>query len=215
MTSSADADRNLSADWSGLSPTTLADCLPRTQIMNPNVRPLWAGMSRLAGPAYCVRCGPGDNLMLHAAIYRAAAGSVVVVEAGGDDYALAGGNVCAVAQRNGIAGFVLDGAVRDVAEIRGMQFPVFCRGVFPKPGSKDFVGSLGAAVTCGGVRVASGDVVVADEEGIVVVPHAEQAAVLAVARKRAAADAAQPLDAWERDHRQRIADILAAKGFSG
>jgi regulator of RNase E activity RraA len=52
----------------------------------------------------------------------------VVVEAGGDDYALAGGNVCAVAQRNGIAGFVLDGAVRDVAEIRGMQFPVFCRG---------------------------------------------------------------------------------------
>ncbi len=62
--------------------------------------------------------------MLHAAIYRAPAGSVVVVEAGGDDYALAGGNVCAVAQRNGIAGFVLDGAVRDVAEIRALQFPL-------------------------------------------------------------------------------------------
>jgi len=153
--------------------------------------------------------------MLHAAIHRAPAGSVIVVEAGGDDYALAGGNVCAVAQRNGITAFVLDGAVRDIAEIRGMQFPVFCRGVFPKPGSKDFLGSLGAAVTCGGVEVAPGDVVVADEEGIVVVPQAEQGAVLAAARKRAAADAAQSLDAWERDHRQRIADTLAAKGFSG
>ncbi len=111
----------------------------------------------------------------------------MVVEAGGDDYALAGGNVCAVAQRNGIAGFVLDGAVRDVAEIRALQFPVFCRGVFPKPGSKDFVGSLGAAVTCGGVRVACGDVVVADEEGIVVVPHGERvrmAHVLVECRQR-------------------------------
>jgi regulator of RNase E activity RraA len=204
-----------SADWGSLSPTTLADCLPRTQIMNSTIRPLWAGMSRIAGAAYTVRCRPGDNLMLHAAIHRAPAGSVIVVEAGGADYALAGGNVCAVAQKNGITAFVLDGAVRDAAEIRGLKFPVFCHGVFPKPGSKDFVGSLGATVTCGGVTVAPSDVVVADEEGIVVIPHAEQAAVLAQARKRAAADAAQSLDAWERDHRQRIADILAAKGFSG
>ena len=74
--------------------------------------------------------------MLHAAIYRAAPGSVIVVESGDVDHALAGGNVCAVAQRNGIAGFVVDGVIRDLAEIRAMRFPVFARGVIPIPGSK-------------------------------------------------------------------------------
>lgn len=198
-----------------LSPTTLADCLPRKQIMDSSIRPLWREMPRIAGPAYTVSCGPGDNLMLHAAIYRAPPGSVIVVETIDADFALAGGNVCAVAQKNGIAAFVLEGAVRDVAEIRAARFPVFCKGVIPKAGSKDFIGSLNAAVTCGGVLIEPGDVIVGDEEGIVVVPHAAQDTVLAAARTRAAADAAQTLDAWERDHRRRIGDILAAKGFTG
>jgi regulator of RNase E activity RraA len=198
-----------------LSPTTLADCLPRAQIMDSSIRPLWPGVGRIAGPAYTVRCAPGDNLMLHAAIYRAPAGAVIVVEAADADFALAGGNVCAVAQQNGIVGFVLGGAIRDVAEIRASGFAVFCKGVIPKAGSKDQLGSLGAVVNCGGVGVAPGDVVVGDEEGIVVVPHGDSDAVLAAAQKRAAADAAQNLQVWEQDHRRRIAAILAAQGFRG
>jgi regulator of RNase E activity RraA len=203
------------AGFKDLSPTTLADCLPRTQIMDSSIRPLWPGSARIAGPAYTVRCGPGDNLMLHAAIYRAPAGAVIVVEAAGADFALAGGNVCAVAQQHGIAAFVLGGAIRDVAEIRAAGFAVFCKGVFPKAGSKEHLGSLGAVVTCGGVRVAAGDVIVGDEEGIVVVPHGAADAVLAAAQQRAAADAAQTLQAWEQDHRRRIDAILAAMGFAG
>jgi regulator of RNase E activity RraA len=198
-----------------LSPTTLADCLPRAQIMDSTIRPLWPGMARIAGPAYTARCAAGDNLMLHAAIYRAPPGAVIVVEAADADFALAGGNVCAVAQRHGVAAFVLGGAIRDVAEIRASGFAVFCKGVIPKAGSKDHLGSLGAVVSCGGVLVAPGDVVVGDEEGIVVVPHGEAAGVLAAALKRAAADAAQDLQAWEQDHRRRIDAILAAKGFTG
>ena len=104
--------------------------------------------------------------MLHAAIYRAPPGSVIVAEAGDLDYALAGGNVCAVAQRNGVAAFVLDGVVRDLVEIRDLKFPVFAKGVVPKPGTKKLLGSLGESVTCGGVRVAPGDMIVGDEEGI-------------------------------------------------
>src|SRR5215475_1570409 len=92
-------------------PTTLADLLGRGQVMDIGIRPLWTPVPRLAGPAFTVKCPPGDNLMLHAAIHRAEPGSVVVVEAGDTDYALAGGNVCAVAQRRGIAGFVLDGVI--------------------------------------------------------------------------------------------------------
>src|SRR5439155_4814867 len=92
--------------------TTLADVLGRGQVMDLPVRPLWSS-GRLAGPAFTVRCPPGDNLMLHAAIHRAEPGAVIVVESGDVDYALAGGNVCAVAQRRGITAFVLDGLIRD------------------------------------------------------------------------------------------------------
>ena len=86
--------------------------------MDSGVRPLWGPPPRVTGPAYTVRCAPGDNLMLHAAIYRAQRGSIVVVESGDPDFALAGGNVCATAQRRGIAGFVLDGLIRDLQEVR-------------------------------------------------------------------------------------------------
>ena len=198
-----------------LSPTTVADVLTRERVMDYGIRPLWPGMPRIAGPAYPVRCAPGDNLMLHAAIYRAPAGSVIVVQAGDLDYAVAGGNVCAVAQRRGIAGFVVDGLIRDVAEARANGFPVFARGVIPFPGGKEVVLPLNTPVVCGGVSVAPGDIVVADEEGIVVVPSAQAEVVLARAQARAAKDGAETLDAWEAAHRARIDEILRRKGYAG
>lgn len=196
------------------SPTTLADCLPRHRIMGAHIAPLWAGMPRVAGPAYPVRCCAGDNLMLHAAIYRAPAGSIVVAQAGDLDFALAGGNVCAVAQKNGIAAFVLDGMIRDIAEIRALRFPVFARGVTPKPGTKELIGALDATIHCGGAEVAPRDVIVADEEGIVVVPRDDCAAVFQAAERRAAKDAAESLAAWEAAHRRRVEQSLADQGFN-
>jgi 4-hydroxy-4-methyl-2-oxoglutarate aldolase len=201
------------AAFEALSPTTLADVLTRDRVMDYGIRPLWPEMPRVAGPAYPVRCAPGDNLMLHAAIYRAAPGSVIVVEAGDADYAVAGGNVCAVAQRRGIVAFIIDGVIRDLAEARRNRFPVFARGVSPIPGGKDVIDVLNGPVRCGGVQVTPGDVVIADEEGIVVVPAARLATVLAAAQARAAKDAAETLDAWEAAHRARIEGILRAKGF--
>jgi regulator of RNase E activity RraA len=203
------------AAFAALSPTTLADALSRDRVMDLGIRPLWAPMPRVAGPAYPVRCAPGDNLMLHAAIYRAAPGSVVVVEAGDVDYAVCGGNVCAIAQRRGVAAFVVDGVIRDVAETRGRGFPLFARGVIPIPGGKDQVGVLNGPIRCGGVSVAPGDIVVADEEGIVVVPTGRADAVLKAAQARAAKDAAETLDAWEAAHRARIDAILRNKGVTG
>jgi len=198
-----------------LSPTTLADVLGRDRVMDLGIRPLWAGMPRVAGPAYPVRCPRGDNLMLHAATYRAEPGAVIVVEAGDTDYAVAGGNVCLVAQRRGVAAFVVDGVIRDVAEVREHRFPVFARGVIPIPGAKDAVGVLNGPVRCGGVDVRPGDLVVADEEGIVVVPAARAETVLQAAESRAAKDAAETLDAWEAAHRARIEEILRRKGIGG
>ncbi|MFD8827375.1 RraA family protein [Streptomyces sp. NPDC059605] len=198
-----------------ISPTTLADLLGREQVMDIGIRPLWSPMPRVAGPAFTVRCPPGDNLMLHAAIHRAEPGSVIVVESGDVDHALAGGNVCAVARRRGIAAFVADGVIRDLAEVREMGFPVFARGVIPIPGTKKAVGPLGGLVRCGGVPVNAGDIVVADEEGIVVTPRERREQVLADARKKADKEAGESLDAWEAAHRARIDDILRANGFEG
>ena len=201
--------------FQSLSTTTLADVLTRERVMDYGIRPLWLGMPRIGGPAYPVRCAPGDNLMLHAAIYRAPAGSVIVVQAGDLDYAVAGGNVCAVAQRRGIAGFVVDGLIRDVAEARALGFPVFARGAIPFPGGKEVALPLNTPVMCGGVNVAPGDIVVADEEGIVAVPLAQVELVLARALAKAAKDGAETLAAWEAAHRARIEEILRRKGYPG
>jgi regulator of RNase E activity RraA len=140
---------------------------------------------------------------------------VIVVDAGGDEkFAVAGGNVCAVAQGRGVAGFVVDGVIRDIGEVRDHGFPVFARGLSPIPGGKAVAEPLNAEVTCGGVTVSAGDIVVADEEGIVVVPAADQAQVLAHAKATLAAESNVTLDAWEDAHRTRIDRILRDKGFA-
>ncbi|MDQ0964388.1 4-hydroxy-4-methyl-2-oxoglutarate aldolase [Streptomyces sp. B4I13] len=195
--------------------TTLADVLGREQVMGTGIRPLWSPVPRVAGPAFTVRCPPGDNLMLHAAIHRAERGAVIVVESGDLDYALAGGNVCAVAQRRGVAAFVADGLIRDLGEVREMGFPVFARGVTPFPGSKKAVEPLNAPVRCAGVAVRPGDFVVADEEGIVIVPSARTRDTLTAARAKLAEEAGETLDMWETAHRTRIEEVLRAQGYEG
>jgi regulator of RNase E activity RraA len=201
------------APFARLSPTTFADVLTRDRVMDHGIRPLWDG-ARVAGPAYPVRCPAGDNLMLHVAIHRAPAGSVIVCEAGDRDFAMSGGNVCAYAQQRGIAGFVVDGVVRDLAELRERRFAVLARGVIPIPGVRKTLGVLNGPVRCGGVRVEPGDIVVGDEEGIVVVPLARAAEVLRAAEARAARDASQTLEEWVKAHRERIEATLRDLGFT-
>ncbi|MBI3635494.1 MAG: RraA family protein [Candidatus Rokubacteria bacterium] len=197
-----------------LSPCTFSDVLTRDRVMDIGIRPLWPDMPRIAGPAYPVKCEPADNLMLHAAIHRAPAGSIIVVQAADNDYAQSGGNVAATAQHRGVAGFVVDGVIRDVAEVRANRFPVFARGVIPIPGTKEKKGVLNGPVTCGGVRVEPGDIVIADEEGIVVLPKAKAEEILKKAQAKAAKDAQVSLDAWMKDHRERIDKALRERGIT-
>lgn len=196
-----------------ISPTAYADGLPREQFMVPQIKPVWQPMPRIAGQAYTVKCYPGDNLMLHAAIYRAEPGSIIVVEAGTHDYAVSGGNVCAIAQQRGIAGFIVDGAIRDLAEVRASKFPVFARGIMPKPGVKQTLGTLKQPISCGGVEVFQGDIVVADEEGIAVIPADSQEEVYKIALKRTLREAEQTLAEWSAQHQAKIEQILQSKGF--
>jgi regulator of RNase E activity RraA len=110
---------------------------------------------------------------------------------------------------------VADGVIRDLAEVRAAAFPVFARGIIPIPGAKSAVEPLNTPVRCGGVTVHPGDIIVADEEGIVAIPVALHRQVLLDARAKSAKEAAESLDDWEQAHRTRIDQILTENGFEG
>lgn len=152
--------------------------------VDPAIRPVWAGAA-VAGPAYPVRCAPGDNLAIHLAVERAPRGSVLVVTA---DNFVAGywGEVLTVAaEAAGITGLVIDGGVRDVAALARWGFPVFSRGISVRGTIKASVPSVGQPIQFTGVPVSLGDLVVADDDGVVVMPGAEVARVMAAAQARA------------------------------
>lgn len=199
--------------YAALSPNELSDVLELSCVMRYEIHPLWPGMPRIAGLAFTIRTGRHDNLMFHASIYLARPGDVIVVEAGDDEMAVAGGNMCAIAQRNGVAGLVVDGVIRDVVESRENHFPVFARGASPIPAKRVGEGGMNVQIRCGGVVVNPGDVVVADEEGIVVIPRARAAEVLEKAQARVAADAKLSLDDWERRHRSAVETALKTRGY--
>ena len=173
--------------YADLSPNELCDVLELSCVMRHEIHPLWPSPPRVAGPAFTIRTGKHDNLMFHASIYLAQPGDVIVVEAGDDEMAVAGGNVCAIAQRRGVAALVVDGVIRDVVESREKGFPLFARGVSPIPAKRVGDGGMNVQVRCGGVIVNPGDVVVADEEGIVVIPRARAEDVLRKAQEKVSA----------------------------
>lgn len=195
-----------------LSPCDLADALNVEQFIDPSISSLWQPAKRLVGRAFTVDCPQGDHLMFHAAIYRAAPGDIIVAK-GDPGFALAGGNVFAIAQSRGIAGAVIDGRVRDLAEIREMQFPVYALGVIPKPGAKKKLGQLNGSIRCGDVSVNNGDYIVADEEGIAVIPFEEIDATIEIAQARAEKDAKTSLQDWQQNHQQIVEKALNKLGF--
>jgi regulator of RNase E activity RraA len=199
--------------YAKISPCSFAEVVTRDRVMDPAIRPLWQPIPRVAGPAYPVACPAGDNLMLHVALHRAPAGSVIVCAAGDANWAMAGGNVCAYAQQRGIAGFVIDGVIRDIAETRKNKFPVFGRGVIPIPGVRKTAGLIDVPVVCGGVTVAPGDIVVADEEGIVVLPKAQAADLLGRAQMRAKKEEETTLEQWVKNHKERVDEAVKTLGI--
>jgi 4-hydroxy-4-methyl-2-oxoglutarate aldolase len=147
-----------------------------------------AGRPYLCGPALTCACAPEDNLAMHAALYQAGPGTVLVCDgAGSTRCALFGGLMATDAAGQGLAGLVLQGPVRDIADFDEIGFPVWCTGTAPGQAAKAAVISVGLPVVVGGVLVASGDQVIADRDGIAVVPAAEwpaiQAEVAALAAK--------------------------------
>lgn len=199
----------MSYDYASLSVTDYGSVLPRECFMDPAIRPLYPRVPRIAGPAFTVQLAPGDNLMLHAAIYEAPAGSVIVVDGVDSDYAVAGGNVCAVAQSRGIQGFVIDGVIRDLDDIMAIPFPVFAKGLFPVPGDKSCYQALGQPITCGGVEINNGDMIIADHEGVAVLPQQDADKIYQSARTKADKEAETSLEDWQTSHQAKISAAVA------
>jgi 4-hydroxy-4-methyl-2-oxoglutarate aldolase len=136
--------------------------------------------ARALGPAFTALGAPGDNLALHHAVAAAPAGAVVVLAVGGEQTIAHCGEIIAIAaQERGLSGIVIDGAIRDRAEIATLGMPVFHRGCSPLGPAKNGPGRLGVRVEIGGVAVDPGDLVCADADGIAIVPAAHAAAVSA------------------------------------
>lgn len=164
--------------WSGAEAAAVSDCLERAQAMDGGIQPLDPNV-RLVGQARTVRCTVGDNSALHAALDLVEPGDVLVADAGGFlGNAVWGGLMTEAAQRKGIAGLVIDGAVRDRTEIVAAAFPCFARGSVPAGPHKNFGGEIDGPIACGGVSVCPGDLVVADADGVTVVPFSRIGTIL-------------------------------------
>ena len=208
-----DADAALIARAAKLPVANIGDVMNRLQSMRGGFL-AYGGRRAFVGPALTVKARPGDNLFLHRAIDLARPGDVIVCDGGGDlNIALAGDLMIGHAEARGVGALVIDGAVRDLDGIRKMDIGVWARGANPSGPYKDGPGEIGYPVACGGQVVMPGDLIAADEDGVVVIPLAEAAAVIEAAEAHAAKEgettAAIKGGGWARGW---VEETLAAKG---
>ena len=183
-------DPELASAFEGVPSAIVSDVLGNTGVaMDSDIGPVAAG-TETAGTALTVKAAPGDNLIIHRAITMAEPGDVLVVD--GDGYtetAYMGELMCASCAAQDLAGVVVDGAVRDREEIAAMGFPVYARAFHPQGPLKSSPGSINVAVSCAGVTVHPGDIVVGDGDGVSVVPADDAEAVLERSREKIDAEA--------------------------
>jgi 4-hydroxy-4-methyl-2-oxoglutarate aldolase len=147
------------------------------------LRPAWPG-ARLVGTALPVRTAAGDNLPLHLALEVAGAGDVLVVDAAGAPHGYWGEVLAVAAQVRGVRGLVIDGGVRDTDQLQELDFPVFSSLIALQGTTKHDPGAVGEPISLGAVTIATGDIVVADRDGVIAIPADRFTAVLAAAQAR-------------------------------
>ena len=194
----------------------VSDVMSRMTAGGPRLRPLHKG-GVMAGPALTVKVRPGDNLMIHKAIMMAAPGDVIVVDGGGDlTNALIGEIMAAEAILAGVAGFVIDGAIRDAGAIRAGRLPVYAAGVTHRGPYKDGPGEINVPIALDGMVINPGDLILGDEDGLLCIPFEETAAILQATRAKHEAEERSLADmaAGQRPRKLWVDETLARLGCS-
>jgi RraA family protein len=178
----------------------VSDCMSRMTAAGARLRPMHAS-GKLAGPALTVKTRPGDNLMIHKALDMAQPGDVLVVDGGGDlTSALVGEIMVSYAITRGIAGFVINGAIRDYDMIRAGTFPVFAAGVTHRGPYKDGPGEINVPVAIDGMVIAPGDLILGDADGCLCVPYDDVEPVYRAVTEKMAAEVKTLAAIAERRH---------------
>ncbi len=182
------------ARFKTLPVANVSDSMSRMQAGGPNLRPYHSG-GVLAGPAITVKTRPGDNLMVHKALDVAGPGDIVVVDAGGDlTNAIIGELMISYAIERGIAGIIINGAVRDLGWISAHDFPVYAAGITHRGPYKDGPGEINVPISFGGMIINPGDLILGDEDGLVCVPIDEVDTVYASTKAKHDAETKQMAD---------------------
>jgi 4-hydroxy-4-methyl-2-oxoglutarate aldolase len=178
------ADAGDAETLGGFGTATVHEALGRVGYLGPEFRPAWAG-ARIGGTAVTALCWPGDNLMIHVAVEQCRPGDVLVVATNSPSTDGLFGELFATAlARRGVRGVVLGCGVRDVAELREMGFPAWSRAVSAQGSVKATAGAVNVPVVLGGQTIHPGDVVVADDDGVMVVPRADVPRALTASQAR-------------------------------
>ena len=163
-------DNSWNQKFSQIPTPVIGDVMGRQNIMDARIRPTWT-TERVVGPALTITTYPSDNFMIHVGVSLAQEDDVLIIDAGNYQNAGLWGEILTVnAMHRKVKGVIIDGAVRDVKEIEELQFPLFASGINARGGYKSNPGTVNRPVSCGGVAVSAGDLIVADENGVAVIP---------------------------------------------